>query len=180
MNVKLTFYKLKNQLDTFCQYDNHKRGGILQLSSKFPIRKRQIRDIKAANKGLLAQKTWLDENSSLKGDWRLPQDTIFENSQIEIDSPQATILNYSKFKDTKLQAKNAQVLVSNSSFNKSCLELTNADIIITDSKLDHINDINMDSNQFFRKANVKNKRLTHDVLEDGQDKQKVKGPEIEF
>ena len=81
--MKLTFYKLKNQLDTFCQYDNHKRGGTLQLSSKFPIRKRQIRDIKAANKGLLAQKTWLDENSSLKGDWRLPQDTIFENSQIE-------------------------------------------------------------------------------------------------
>ena len=89
-------------------------------------------------------------------------------------------MNYSKFKDTKLQAKNAQVLVSNSSFNKSCLELTNADIVITDSNLDHINDINMDSNQFFRKANVKNKCLTHDVLEDGQDKQKVKGPEIEF
>lgn len=60
-------------------------GGFLELSQNNLIRQKQIRDINASNANKLPQTTWLNPQSSLAGDFKLPFGSLFVHSNLRAD-----------------------------------------------------------------------------------------------
>ena len=97
-------------------------GGFIYLSGNPEINSRQKHDIALANAGARPQNTWIDANSTLRGDFRLPMNSIIERSNINVENDFALILNNSYLKQARLQIKpNTSVSITKSDFIKSDL-----------------------------------------------------------
>lgn len=88
-------------------------GGFLELSQNDEIRQKQIRDINASNDNKLPQTTWLNPQSSLTGDFKLPFGSIFIRSNLHADvhtnahvkDQHAVVIDQAYLKNSNLHVK---------------------------------------------------------------------------
>lgn len=89
------------------------KGGLFYLSKDPKVRQYQLRDLQLALNGKLAQKTWLDKNSSLKGNYRVPQSTLMVNSQGNFKGNESAMLNNSVLANSKINSGENNLIVLN-------------------------------------------------------------------
>lgn len=89
------------------------KGGLFYLSKDPKVRQYQLRDLRLALNGKLAQKTWLDKNSSLKGNYRVPQSTLMVNSQGNFKGNESAMLNNSVLANSKINSGKNNLIVLN-------------------------------------------------------------------
>lgn len=89
------------------------KGGLFYLSKDPKVRQYQLRDLQLALNGKLAQKTWLDKNSSLKGNYRVPQSTLMVNSQGNFKGNESAMLNNSVLANSKINSGKNNLIVLN-------------------------------------------------------------------
>lgn len=89
------------------------KGGLFYLSKDPKVRQYQLRDLRLALNGKLAQKTWLDKNSSLKGNYRVPQSTLMINSQGNFKGNESAMLNNSVLANSKINSGKNNLIVLN-------------------------------------------------------------------
>lgn len=97
--------------------------------SKDPkIRQYQLLDLQLALNGKLAQKTWLDKNSSLKGNYRVPQSLLMVNSQGNFKGRDSAVLNNSALVNSKINSdKNNLVVISYANLNHTNVKMPAAE-----------------------------------------------------
>ena len=98
-------------------------GGLIYLSDNSEINAKQKQDIALSNAGARPQNTWIDANSALRGDFRLPMNSIIEHSNINVKNDFALILNNSYLKQVRLHIKpNNSVSITKSDLIKTDLQ----------------------------------------------------------
>lgn len=94
-------------------------SGVFRTSKQPDIFKQQLNDMKQSNLGNLQQNAWIDSKSSVEGNFKLPLDAIFVNSNIKSDSKDPSLINRSVLKDTNAYAApNNHMLIADSILNK--------------------------------------------------------------
>lgn len=104
------------------------KGGFFYLSKDPKIRQYQLLDLQLALNGKLAQKTWLDKNSSLKGNYRVPQSLLMVNSQGNFKGRDSAVLNNSALVNSKINSdKNNLVVISYANLNHTNVKMPAAE-----------------------------------------------------
>lgn len=104
------------------------KGGLFYLSKNSKVRQYQLRDLQLALNGKLAQKTWLDKNSSLKGNYRVPQSLLMVNSQGNFKGRDSAVLNNSALVNSKINSdKNNLVVLSYANLNHTNVKMPAAE-----------------------------------------------------
>lgn len=104
------------------------KGGLFYLSKDPKVRQYQLRDLKLGLNGKLAQKTWLDKNSSLKGNYRVPQSSLMVNSQGNFKGRESAMLNNSVLVNSKINSdKNNLVVLNCANLNHTNVKMPTAE-----------------------------------------------------
>lgn len=104
------------------------KGGFFYLSKDPKIRQYQLRDLQLALNGKLAQKTWLDKNSALKGNYRVPQSLLMVNSQGNFKGRESAMLNNSALVNSKINSgKNNLVVLNYANLNHTNVKMSTAE-----------------------------------------------------
>lgn len=139
-------------------------GGAFKLSSNPKEALLQRQDLLLSNEGVYGSNLWIDKDSSLSGNIKVPRNGLFINSNVQVEpNGQSAILNDSVLHNSNLKTnKNVQLFVTDktlldnvnldaksktpknaiyqhSSLSNTNHDLQNSDLLIKDSNLVNVN-----------------------------------------
>lgn len=137
------------------------RGGFLHLSDNQVIQDKQKRDIKLSNECKLEQNTWISANSSLRGDFKLPLNSILNRSQIRAENQHSVLVDRSYLDNTSLKIRpDTSVSILKSELINSKIETMPSDeeqvLYINGSDLKKTNLKPVDSSQMILDSSLNN------------------------
>lgn len=137
------------------------RGGYLQLSNNATIRDKQLHDIALTNSGVWNHNSWLSHDSVLKGDFKLPFDSIIEHSRIAANSNHALLINDSFLNHAKIKIlpnTSASIVTSDLKNSKIVASATTQEqvLFVSQSKLDKMDIQAKDSSQMILNSELYN------------------------
>lgn len=146
------------------QISANQKGGYLKLSDNVIIKKKQLHDIQASNQGLLPQNTWISNNSSLTGDFKLPLNSILHNTKIMAKNQHAVLIDNCYLENNRLNiAPDTSVTIANSKLIDNIIEtkpsFQEQVILINQSKLIKMKMQPINGSQMIVNSNLTNVNL---------------------
>lgn len=132
-------------------------GGLFYLSSKPEIKQKQTRDLTNMLNGKLTQNTWLDRNSSLKGDYQVPLNSVLINTQITSKTHEPLVLDNTYSKNSQIKVKQADFSSYNTNLDQAKFDLNNSTLALANSDLKNMQAVQVSNSQTL----IENSNLDH-------------------